>query len=93
MSRRAIGRVMWKHFHILNSSAASEAMGAVEYGENEALRERRTHFPWGLVLFLSLVGVAVVHITGMVAGVRWVAWPWPRPARLRRWAGPGRGCP
>src|SRR6266851_2860824 len=62
-------------------------MGAVEYGEDAALRQVRASCPWVLVLVRRLVGVAAVHIPGMVAGVRWMAWP--RPTRRHRWAGPG----
>src|SRR5712691_1723261 len=53
----------------------------------------RTHGSWGLVLFRHLVSVAVVRLTGLVAGARPMAEPWPRPARRHGWARPGHGGP
>src|ERR671934_2118988 len=68
-------------------------MGAVEYGEDEALRAMWAHVPVALVLCRSRVGVVPVHLTGMVAGARWMAGPRPRLARRPRGTGPGRGGP
>lgn len=70
---------------------SGSAEPGVAYGEAEALRQMRAPCPWALVLFSRLVGVAVVHIAGMVAGARWMAWP--RPVRRRRWTRPGRVGP
>jgi hypothetical protein len=55
---------------VVQSEAASESIGAVEYGEDAALRDMRAYCPVALVLCLSHVDVVAVHITEMVAGVR-----------------------
>src|SRR5919201_3624611 len=68
-------------------------MGGVEDGADEALRAMRAPLPVALVRCRSRVGLVVVYLTGMAAGVRWMAGPRPRLARRRRWTGPGRGGP
>src|SRR5882724_5727106 len=84
---------MWQHGHRLKRSAVSESMRAVEDGADDARREMRAHVPVALIRCRSRVGVVAVHLTGMVAGARGMAWPWPRLARRPNWTGPGRGGP